>query len=307
MSNLKLKISDAKNVSAPHKTRPFLEESTPRWSEKLLDSVGLENGSYQINKVSKEGCDMHFDVSEYGQIPESNIDFDDKPETVELYAVETLIKIPAMINDIYNVPHDQKSIQFDLALEKILERKEKLLFYFGNTSDQYDENDERKKRYGLYNYCKNNDRVMTVEKQQFQLDMLDKMLQHVWIKPTFFILHPVMLNKILTLCTQNSIYPEKSELFGYNFVTWRGIPLVPCDKLHRKDKNIYDIFLIRTGEKDNGVVQLFNNNISHGQTASLVVKENSADDRRLISYRVSYYFNVAVLSQHAIYLCEYSE
>jgi len=45
-------------------------------------------------------------------------------------------------------------------------------------------------------------------------------------------------------------------LFGSPFITWRGVPLVPCDKLHMAG-NKTDILLLRTGEQRRGVVGLF--------------------------------------------------
>ena len=301
MENLKLKLYDAKHVALPHKTKPFWEKTTPRWIDKFVDTIGIENGIYQINKVSDDSNQVKFDISEYGQIPESNVSFDPKPERIELVSIETLIKVPAKINDIYNIPHNQTDIQVSLTLEKIFEKKEQLLFYFGMTEDIYDEGQTK---YGLYNYCKTKNKCMTYKGSSFNLNILDEMLSNVWIKPTMFILHPELLKLVLSACTTAGIYPGYVEMFGATFSTWRGIPLVPCDKLFRK--NTYDIFLIRTGERDNGVVQLYNNNISANGVPSLVVKENSTDDYGLISYRVSYYFNIAVLSKDSVFLCEFT-
>jgi hypothetical protein len=39
-------------------------------------------------------------------------------------------------------------------------------------------------------------------------------------------------------------------------LSWRGLPIVPCDKLHVSGKKT-DILLMRTGEKKRGVVGLF--------------------------------------------------
>jgi hypothetical protein len=305
MESLKLSLQDARNVAMPHKTRPFWEKSTPRWLEKMLEVKGIENAIYQINKVTEADNKTQFDVSEYEKISQSNINFTEKPDVLELYAIETIIKIPSKVDDIFNLPHNQKEIQIHLTLEKIFERKELLLFYFGHTDDNYDKNDGRKDQYGLLNYCVNHNKVLYA-KGAFSLDYLDHMLSNVWIKPTFFVLHPDMLYHINTLCTQKGIHPETTELMGHKFATWRGIPLLPTDKLKRPNKNIYDIFLIRSGESDNGVVQLINNNISYEQTASLVVKENSTDDYGMTNLRISYYFNVAVLSSDAIFMCQYS-
>ena len=54
-------------------------------------------------------------------------------------------------------------------------------------------------------------------------------------------------------------------------LTWRGLPLVPCDKLHVAGKKT-DILLMRTGEKKRGVVGLFQPGIPGEVSPSLSVR-----------------------------------
>ena len=46
-------------------------------------------------------------------------------------------------------------------------------------------------------------------------------------------------------------------LFGSPFLTWRGLPLVPSDKVPFDEAGKAKILLLRTGEKKQGVVGLF--------------------------------------------------
>ena len=57
--------------------------------------------------------------------------------------------------------------------------------------------------------------------------------------------------------------PVTMNLFGTPVVTWRGVPLVPCDKLEMKSRyhsnqwyGTTSILLLRVGEGDQGVVGL---------------------------------------------------
>ena len=52
-------------------------------------------------------------------------------------------------------------------------------------------------------------------------------------------------------------------MFGAPVIAWRGVPLVPCDKLEMKSRyqsnqwlGTTSILLVRTGEADQGVVGL---------------------------------------------------
>ena len=78
----------------------------------------------------------------------------------------------------------------------------------------------------------------------------------MWKEPAFFLAHPRAIAAFGRECTRRGVPPPTVTLFGSPFLTWRGLPLVPCDKLHVSGKKT-DILLMRTGEKKRGVVGLF--------------------------------------------------
>ncbi len=51
--------------------------------------------------------------------------------------------------------------------------------------------------------------------------------------------------------------PPTVSLFGSQFLTWRGLPLVPGDKVQIDEAGKTKVLLLRTGEKKQGVVGLF--------------------------------------------------
>jgi hypothetical protein len=100
-------------------------------------------------------------------------------------------------------------------------------------------------------------------------------------------------------CTRRGVPPPTTTLFGSSFLTWRGIPLIPSDKLpieNGKSK----VVLLRTGESKQGVVGLFQPGLPGEQTPGLSVRFMGIDDRAIASYLVSLYCSLAVLVDDAI-------
>jgi hypothetical protein len=93
--------------------------------------------------------------------------------------------------------------------------------------------------------------------------------------------------------------PPTTSLFGSQFLTWRGIPLIPSDKLpivHGKSK----IILLRTGESRQGVVGLFQPGLQGEQSPGLSVRFMGINEKAIASYLVSLYCSLAVLVDDAI-------
>jgi hypothetical protein len=96
-------------------------------------------------------------------------------------------------------------------------------------------------------------------------------------------------------------------LFGTPFLTWRGIPLVPTDKLHVDGKKTpkasagkTNILLLRVGEKKQGVIGLFQPGLPGEQTPGLSVRFMGIDNRAIASYLISLYCSAAILVDDAI-------
>lgn len=101
--------------------------------------------------------------------------------------------------------------------------------------------------------------------------------------------------------------PATVVLFGSPFLTWRGIPIVPCDKLwvdgHTNPTEAggkTDILLLRVGEKKQGVVGLFQPGLPGEQTPGLSVRFMGINRKAIGSYLVSLYCSAAVLTDDAI-------
>jgi hypothetical protein len=125
----------------------------------------------------------------------------------------------------------------------------------------------------------------------------------VWKEPSFFLAHPRAIAAFGRECTRRGVPPPTVTMFGSPFMTWRGIPLVPCAKLSVKAETT-DILLIRTGEKKQGVIGLFQPGIPGEVSPSLSVRFMGINHRAVASYLISLYCSVAVLTEDALGVLE---
>ena len=99
--------------------------------------------------------------------------------------------------------------------------------------------------------------------------------------------------------------PPVVPLWGCSFMTWRGIPLIPSDKMPITGANGESpasppIMLMRVGEKDQGVVGLHHAGLPGEVMPSLSVRMMGIDDKAIASYLLSLYFSAAVLTDDAL-------
>ncbi len=83
------------------------------------------------------------------------------------------------------------------------------------------------------------------------------------------------------------------------FLTWRGIPLIPSDKVPIEDGKT-KIILLRTGEKRQGVVGLFQPGLAGEQSPGLSVRFMGINRNAIASYLISLYCSLAVLTEDAL-------
>ncbi len=94
--------------------------------------------------------------------------------------------------------------------------------------------------------------------------------------------------------------PPTVTLFGSPFLTWRGLPLVPSDKVPTTKAARRTILLLRTGEKKQGVVGLFQPGVPGEIAPSLSVRFMGINRKAIASYLISLYCSLAVLTEDAL-------
>ena len=89
------------------------------------------------------------------------------------------------------------------------------------------------------------------------------------------------------------------SLFGSQFITWRGIPIIPSDKVPVEDGKT-SVLLVRTGEDKQGVVGLFQPGLVGEQSPGLSVRFTGINRQAIASYLVTLYSSLAVLTDDAV-------
>ena len=280
------------------KTAPQFISITPRWLSRFLDWKPLDSGIFRLNKVKDGEKQLEVLCSQTNgdDIPEGYIDYEPHPREYVLTSVSSIIKIETRVSDIYSKPYDQIKEQLRLGMESIKEKQEGLIV---NSED-----------YGLLNNIEPCQRIKSRSGSPTP-DDLDELISKVWKEPSFFLAHPAAIAAFGRECTRRGVPPVAVSLYGSPFITWRGIPIVPCDKLlvdgRKKPKGgsgKTNILLIRTGEKRQGVIGLYQTGLSGEQSKGLSIRFMGIDNQGIGNYLLSIYCSTAILAEDAIAVLE---
>jgi hypothetical protein len=278
-----------------------------RFDNFLKDVPGLRESLEQVahDRLNTKGI-----VNEYGEaemeiaaytngeidLPEGFADYEEEPREYPLSIIQTVLRVHTGVSDIYNQPIDQLREQLRHTIESIKETQETELI---NNTD-----------FGLLHAAPRSMRVSTRSGAPTPDDM-DELLSMVWKKPAFFLAHPRAIAAFGRECTRRGVPPPTVQMFGSPFLTWRGVPIVPSDKLLVNGKSRAralsgntNILLMRVGEKDQGVVGLHQTGIPGEQLPSLAVRYMGIDRQAIASYLVTQYFSVAPLTDDALAVLE---
>jgi len=283
------------------KTPPQFGAITPRWLTRFLEFKGLEAGIYRVNRVVEGETPLDVLCSsekKSAEIPEGFVEYQQKPREYVLNSISTIINVDTAVTDVFSSPYDQTKEQLHLAIESLRERQESQLI---NNDD-----------YGLLKNIADSQRVTPRNSGGSPMpDDLDELLSKVWKDPSFFLAHPRAVAAFQRECTRRGVPPNTVNIFGGTFILWRGIPIVPTDKLmvdglkNPKSKSgKTNILLVRTGEAKRGVVGLHQTGLQNEQARGLSVRFRGVDNKGLASYLLSLYCSAAILADDAIAVLE---
>jgi hypothetical protein len=283
----------ARQLANTTKTVPQMRAITPRWLVSFLPWTPVEAGTYRVNRVKSEHAETPADVTcgprdEEIDLPETFVNYDEKPREYTLCAVTTVLDVQTRVSDLYRSPYDQIREQLRLIIELVKERQE---------SEIINNND-----YGLLKNVAPEGHVKTRTGAPTP-DDLDELITKVWKEPAFFLAHPRAIAAFGRECTYRGVPPPTVTLFGSPFLTWRGLPLVPTDKLTVKGGKT-NILLLRTGEKKQGVIGLFQPGLVGEVSPGLSVRFMGINRKAIASYLISLYCSAAILTEDAIGVLE---
>ncbi|MEU2790980.1 family 2B encapsulin nanocompartment shell protein [Streptomyces sp. NPDC007100] len=221
-------------------------------------------------------------------LPGTYVEYELRPREYELSVAQTVLKIHTRVADLYNQPMNQTEQQLRLTIEALRERQEHELV---NNRD-----------FGLLHNADYDQRISTLTGPPTP-DDLDELLSRRR-RTKVLLAHPRGIAAFFRECNRRGVYPSNAELNGRSVAAWRGVPLLPCNKIPVSDAGTSSIFAMRTGEEDQGVVGLHQTGIPDEYEPGLSVRFMGIDDKAVIRYLVSAYYSAAVLVPDALGVLE---
>jgi len=237
-----------------------------------------------VNKYGEAAVDLASGHRGEPPIPATFVDYECAPREYELAVAQTVLRVHTRVADLYNEPMDQTEQQLRLTIEALRERQEHELV---NNPD-----------FGLLHNVDLGQRLQTRTGPPTPED-LDALLARRR-KTKFFLAHPRAIAAVRTQCTRRRLYPHGVEVDGTPMTAWRGVPMLPCDKIPISDNGTTTILAMRAGEDNNGVIGLRQTGIADEYQPGLSVRFLGIDGNAISSYLVSAYFSAAVLVASAL-------
>ncbi|POX45004.1 Crp/Fnr family transcriptional regulator [Streptomyces sp. Ru71] len=207
------------------------------------------------------------------------VDYEPSPREYELSLTQTVLRVHTRVADLYNDPMDQTEQQLRLTVEEIRERQEWELV---NNRD-----------FGLLHNADYSQRVSTFTGPPTPDDM-DELLS-MRRKTKLFLAHPKAIAAFFRQCNRRGLVPGTANVEGHEIPAWRGVPIFPCNKIPITEQHTSSIIALRTGEKDQGVVGLYQTGIPEEYQPGLNVRFMGIDTAAIISYLVTAYYSMAIL------------
>ena len=268
----------------------MLLNDVPGLKDRLISEMEERNHlrSTLANEFGEQKLDIFHDKTDEDELTGTHVAYEESPREYELTMLQSIVRIHTKMADIFNEPINQVREQLRMTIEGMKERQEWELI----------NNDE----FGLVNQVAPSMRLATRHGPPTP-DDLDDLLAKVWKSPAMFLAHPNAIAAFGRECTRRGVPPATIEIFGSPLLTWRGVPVVPCDKL-KIDNGTSSILLMRLGEERQGVVGLHQTGIPGEQQPSLSVRHMGIDAYAISSYLVNLYFSCAVLVEDALGMLE---
>ncbi|GAB2628577.1 family 2B encapsulin nanocompartment shell protein [Streptomyces capparidis] len=212
-------------------------------------------------------------------LPGTFVDYEPSPREYELSVAQTVLRVHSRVVDLYNEPMDQLEQQLRLTIEALRERQEHEMI--------------NNREFGLLHNADYSQRIQPRSGPPTP-DDLDELLSRRR-GSRFFLAHPRTIAAFGRECNRRGLYPDHVDLHGTMVPAWRGVPLLPCNKIPITEERTSSVLVLRTGEDDQGVVGLHQTGIPDEYQPGLSVRFMSINEKAIISYLVSAYYSVAIL------------
>ena len=222
------------------------------------------------------------------ELPGTFVDYELSPREYQLSIAQTVLRVNTRVADLYNEPMNQTEQQLRLTVEALRERQEHDLI--------------NNREFGLLHNADLKQRIYTRSGPPTP-DDLDELITRRR-KPKFFLAHPRTIAAFGRECNRRGIYPPSIDMDGTKVITWRNVPILPCNKIPITKNQTSSILVMRTGEEDQGVIGLHQTGIPDEYQPGLSVRFMGINEKAIISYLVSAYYSAAVLVPDALGILE---
>jgi hypothetical protein len=246
------------------------------------------NGSMPQDRHGQAAVDLAAGHEGEVELPGTFVDYELAPREYELSVAQTVLRVHTRVADLYNEPMNQVEQQLRLTIEELRERQEHELV---NNRD-----------FGLLHNADHEQRVHTQSGPPTP-DDLDELLSRRR-SSRLFLAHPRAIAAFGRECTRRGVYPSTVEVLGSTVPAWRGVPILPCNKIPITEAQTTSIIVMRTGEDNQGVVGLYQTGIPDEYEPGLNVRFMGINEKAVMSYLVSAYFSAAVLVPDALGILE---
>lgn len=286
-------ITPCTMLSLDRNTFIKLLEENPNLKQSVQDGIAKrEKENQSTNEYGEKRTSMTTSADGEEDVDGIHIAYEEDPKEYSLFSMKSMVQIHTRISDLYNSPHDQVQQQIGITIKTMKEQQEWEMI---NNPD-----------FGLLHNISPAMKIPT-RKGPPTPDDMDELLSLVWKEPAFFLAHPRAIAAFGRECTRRGVPPPTQQIHGSQFLSWRGYPIFPCDKLMVDDKTKparscgkTNILLMRVGQDKQGVVGLHQSGIKGEVMPSLSVKMMGINDKAIAEYLVTLYFSCAVLTEDAI-------
>ncbi|WP_433501156.1 family 2B encapsulin nanocompartment shell protein [Sphaerimonospora sp. CA-214678] len=246
-------------------------------------------GDHAVNAHGEAAIELAAGHEGEVTLPGTFVDYEQSPREYELSVAQTVLRVHTRVADLYNEPMNQTEQQLRLTIEALRERQEHELV--------------NNRGFGLLHNADLGQRIHTRSGPPTPDDM-DTLLAKVWKEPSHILAHPKAIAAFARECNSRGLYPQTIDYHGNRVPAWRGVPILPCNKIPVSDRGLSSIMAMRTGEANQGVIGLHRTGLPDEYQPGVSVRFMGIDDKAIISYLVTIYYSAAVLVPDALGLLE---
>ncbi|MFD4142126.1 family 2B encapsulin nanocompartment shell protein [Streptomyces sp. NPDC058572] len=221
-------------------------------------------------------------------LPGAFVDYELKPREYELSVAQTVLRVHTRVADLYNGPMNQTEEQLRLTIEALRERQEHELI--------------NNREFGLLHNADFKQRIQPHSGPPTPDDLDELLCRRRGTK--LFLAHPRTIAAIGRELNARGIYPGNVDLDGQRVPAWRGVPILPCNKIPISKEGTSSILAMRTGENNQGVIGLRQTGLPEEYEPGLSVRCMGVSEQAIISYLVTTYYSAAILVPNALGVLE---